>query len=115
MKNGPEIRSENARNVILSYSDQVYYVNRVNVRLREREMMCNAVFHARRAIDNQPKDLELEIDKKLYDIFVEYAKLNNSDLVLILHIDGKEPKLCLMSLNWLKQQSAKKGLSKYIV
>jgi hypothetical protein len=115
MKKGQEIRSGNARNVILSYSDQVYYVNRVNVCVREHEMKCNAVFHARGAIDNQPQDLELEIDKKLYDIFVEYVKLDNSDLVLILQIDGKESRLCLMSLNWLKQQSVKKGLNRYIV
>jgi hypothetical protein len=77
-------------------------------------MTCNAVFHARRATDNQPQDLELEIDKKLYDIFVEYARLDNFDLVLILRIDGKESRLCLMSLNWLKQQSVKKGLKGYI-
>jgi hypothetical protein len=78
-------------------------------------MTCNAVFHARRAIDNQPQDLELEIDKKVYDIFVEYARLNTSNLVLILRIDGEEPRLCLMSVNWFKQQSIKKGLKGYII
>jgi hypothetical protein len=68
----------------------------------------------RRAIDNQPQDLEFEIDKKLYDIFVEYARLDNSDLVFMLRIDGKEPRLCLMNLNWLKKQPKRKGLNEYI-
>ena len=30
-----EVKSENARNVILSYNDTVYYVNSVNVKVQE--------------------------------------------------------------------------------
>jgi hypothetical protein len=115
MEKGPEIKSENARNIILSYGDQVYYVSRVNICVREGEMRLKAVFYARRAIDNQLQNLELEIDKKLYDILVEYAKLDNFELVLILHIEGKESKLCLMSQNWLKQQLTKKSPDKYVI
>jgi hypothetical protein len=114
MEKGSEIKSENARNVILSYGDQVYFVNRVNVCLGEGEVKYKAVFHAKRVTDNQLQDLELEIDKKLYDMLVEYTKLDNFDLVLILQIEGKESKMCLMSQNWLKQQMAKKP-DKYVI
>lgn len=110
-----EVKSENARNVILSYGDTIYFVNRVNVQLQEGVDVLKAIFHARRAADGQTQDLEIEINKDTYNMLVEYAKLDNYDLILVLHIEGKESKWCLMSENWLKKQNGKKSNAFYIV
>ncbi|MCX8152972.1 MAG: hypothetical protein N3E52_00895 [Candidatus Bathyarchaeota archaeon] len=110
-----EVKSENAHNVILSYGSTIYFVNRVNVKLQEGSDMLKAVFHARRANDGQIQDLEIEITQDTYNMLVEYAKLDSDDLILLLRIDGKESKWCLMSENWLKKQSGQKSNVFYIV
>ena len=99
-----EVRSDSARNVILSYNDKIYYVNSVNVALQEGEDRLRAVFHTKRASDNAQEDLDIEINKGTYDILMEYAKLNKLDLIMVLQIEDGEAKYCLMSEEWLKNQ-----------
>ena len=99
-----EVKSENARNVILSYKDTVYYVNQVNVKLQDGADRVKATFHGRRCADNKPQDLDVEISHSAYDALLEYAKLDKLDLVLVLQIEGTEAKWCLMDENWLKKQ-----------
>jgi hypothetical protein len=115
MENVSETKSENARFVILSYGEAVYYVNRVNVHLRDGENVYRAVFHAKRAMDNQQEDLDLEINKSMYNILVEYAKLDNADMILILHVEGNKSKWCLMSENWLKRYTNGSIAGKYVI
>jgi hypothetical protein len=110
-----EVKSENARNVILSYRDAVYFVNKVNVQFREDADMLKAVFHARKAKDGQTQDLEVEISQAAYNMLIEYAKLDNFDLILVLRIEGSESKWCLMSEEWLKKQVDENGKICYIV
>ncbi len=110
-----EVKSDNARNVILSYQDTVYYVNQVNVQVQEGADKLKAVFHGRRIGDNQPKDLEMEISHAAYDVLLEYAKLDKLDLVLVLQIEGSEAKWCLMDENWLKKQVYGEDKPAYIV
>lgn len=110
-----EVKSENAHNVILSYEDTIYFVNKVNVKMQEGTNILKAIFHARRANDGQIQELEIEINQDTYNMLVEYAKLDSNDLILLLHIEGTESKWCLMSENWLKRQYSKKGKVSYIV
>ena len=112
---GEGFSSENARNVILRHNDKLYYVSRVSVRFCEGEMTRRALFHARRAIDNKIEDLDIEITRKLYDVLVEYAKLDNHDLILLLQIDGKSSKWCLMTENWLKHGTHTTNHVKYVI
>ena len=115
MGNVSEIKSENARLVVLSYGDSVYYVNRVNVHLHDGQNKYRAVFHAKRALDNQPEDLDLEISENVYNILIEYTKLDNADMILILHIEGNRSKWCLMSENWLKRYTNGNIASRYVI
>jgi hypothetical protein len=110
-----EVKSENARNVILSYGDTVYFVNKVNVQFREDADMLKAVFHARKAKDEQFQNLEVEISQAAYNMLIEYAKLDNFDLILVLRIEGNESKWCLMSEEWVKKQVGENGKVCYIV
>ena len=109
-----ETRSENARHVILKYDDKVYHVNRVNVQRSEGKKAYSAVFNARRLEDNEVLDLDFEISRKLYDVLVEYTKLDDSDLLLVLHVEGDNFKWGLVSDSWLRQQ-AKEKISRYVV
>jgi hypothetical protein len=116
MEKGSEVKSDKARNVILSYEDTVYFVNRVNVQFHEGEKKHKATFHAKRVADNQMQNLELEISQSLYDVLVEYTKMDNFDLVLILNIETSGSKWCLMSENWLRNcHSDKKTKVQYII
>jgi hypothetical protein len=99
-----EVKSDNARNVILSYNDKIYYVNSVNVAVKEGADRLKAVFHAKRASDNTQEDLSIEINQGTYDILMEYAKLDKLDLIMVLQIEGAASKWCLMSEEWLKNQ-----------
>lgn len=115
MGENSQVTSENARNVILSYRDSVYYVNKVNVQFQEGTDMLKAVFHARKAKDTLFQDLEVKISKAAYNMLIEYAKLDNFDLILVLRIDGTGSKWCLMSEEWLKKQVGENGKVSYIV
>jgi hypothetical protein len=97
-----EVKSENARNVILSYNDKIYYVNSVNVAMKEGADRLKAIFHAKRASDNAQEDLDIEINQNTYDILMEYARLDKLDLIMVLQIEGTSAKYCLMSEEWLK-------------
>lgn len=110
-----EVKSENALNVILNYGNKVYYVNQVNVQVQEGNQRHKAIFHARRASDNQKQDLELEISQETYDTLLEYAKLDKMNLVLFLNIEGNDSQWCLMSENWLKKQAQINNKAAYIV
>lgn len=100
-----EVKSDNARNVILSYGDTVYFVNKVNIQFQEGLEKLKAIFHARRAADNQIQDLEVEISQEAYNMLTEYAKMDKFDLILVLKIEDNDSKWCLLSENWLKKQS----------
>jgi len=101
MEKGAVVKSDKARNVVLSYEDTVYFVNQVNVQFHEGDKTHKATFHAKRAVDNNMQNLDLEISQNLYDFLVEYTKMDNLNLVLILQIETSGSKWCLMSENWL--------------
>jgi hypothetical protein len=110
-----EVKSENARNVILSYNDTVYYVDSVNVKVQEGADKVKATFHAKRASDNTPQDLDIEISPSIYDVLMEYAKLDKLDLIMVVQIQGSDSKWCLMSEDWLQNQARKITSQSYIV
>ncbi len=112
-----EVKSDNARNVILSYNDKIYYVNEVKVQIQEGIDKIKAVFRAKQVGNNSPQDLDIEISKSTYDMLMEYAKLDKVDLIMILQIEGKNSKWCLISEAWLKINMAysKIGSSAYVV
>jgi hypothetical protein len=113
--NQSEVKSDNARNVILSYNDKIYYVNGVNIQIQEGDKKLKAIFHAKRASDNMHEDLDIEINQGTYDILVEYAKLDKLDLIMVLQIEGCTSKWCLMNEGWLKNQSHRFKNTGYIV
>jgi hypothetical protein len=111
-----EVKSDNARNVILSYNEKIYYVNSVNVAVKEGVDKLNAIFHAKRASDNESEELNIEINQGTYNILMEYAKLDKLDLIMVLQIEGGNAKYCLMNEDWLKNQFNTKCSNKsYIV
>lgn len=99
-----EVKSENARNVILSYQDVVYYINQVNVQIEEGHEKVKAVFHGKKIGDNKSRQLEVEITQAAYNVLLDYAKLDKRDMMLVLEINNGEAKWCLMDENWLKAQ-----------
>ena len=110
-----EVKSDNARNVILSYNDRIYFVNSVNVKVQEGVEKIKAIFHAKRASDNTQEDLDIEINQRTYDILMEYARLDKLDLIMVLQIEGTSSKWCLMSEDWLRNQFQTVGSKGYIV
>ena len=108
-------KSENARHIILNYEDTIYYVGTINVRLREGELKHDATFHAKNPSDNLYYDLEFEIPQTLYEILVEYTKMANPDLILVLALENKVFKWSLVSESWLKNYSNKANPSHYVV
>ncbi len=115
MSEHSEVKSENARNVILSYQDKVYFVNGVNVQVQEGADKLKAVFHTKRAADSKPQDLDIEISKGTYEILMEYAKLDKLDLIMLLQIEESGSRWCLMSEDWLKNQTISSTKASYIV
>jgi hypothetical protein len=110
-----EVRSENARNVILSYQDVVYYINQVNVQIEEGTEKVKATFHGKKIGDNRPRDLEVEISQAAYNVLLDYAKLDKRDMMLVLEIANGEAKWCLMDENWLKNQIGLGPKPSYII
>lgn len=115
MDSHSEVKSENARNVILSYGNNVYFVSKVNVQIIEGEEKLRAVFHARRFSTNELEDLDIEINQKTFDMLIEYAKMDKFDMILFLQIQGNDSKLCMMSENWLQNPRITTGKMTYIV
>jgi hypothetical protein len=110
-----ETRSEKARHVILKYENMLYHVDTVNVDFSEAKQMYNAVFRAKRLNDNRSFDLGFDITQKLYDVLVEYTKLGNSDLLLVLEAEDEEFKWSFLSENWLHQQEINSKVSRYVI
>jgi len=109
------VKSENARNVILSYNEKIYYVRGVNVKIKEGADEIRAVFHAKQVADNVYKEIDIGITKNIYEALMEYAKLDKLDLIMVLQIDGANSKWCLMSDEWLANQSSIARKPNYIV
>lgn len=114
MKDSGVTRSENARHVILKYGNTLYHVDRVDVKYSERNKMYGAVFRAKKVGASQAVDLDFDISPNIYQVLVDYAKLDNSDLLLVLHFDGTVVRWRLVSEKWLQQQIVSK-ISKYVV
>ncbi len=110
-----EVKSDNARNVILSYNEKIYFVNSVNVKIQQDNDLLKAVFHAKRASDNTLEDLNIEINKNTYNMLMEYAKLDKFDLIMVLQIEGPDARWCLMSEDWLQKQYDNASKSSYVV
>ena len=109
-----ETRSDNARHVILKYDDKLYHVDRVNVHYSEVKKRYSAIFRAKRLTDNQLFDLDFDISQKLYNVLMDYTKLDDSDLLLVLHAQGKDFKWSFVSESWVRQQTETKT-KRYIV
>ena len=108
MSHKAETRSQNSRHVILKYEDNLYHVNKVNVQYSEAKKAYNAVFRAKRLSDNQLLDLDFDISQKLYDTLIEYTKLDDSDLLLVLQAENNAFKWSLFSESWVRQQMTSK-------
>ncbi|MEM3731126.1 MAG: hypothetical protein QW667_06555 [Candidatus Bathyarchaeia archaeon] len=102
-KNRSEFRSKNARHVILSYRNAVYYVSSVNVQFIEQGNECVAVFHAKNVANGEFEDIKLTITRRLYDVLVDYVKLNDPNLLLLLYVCGNVCSWYLIDERLLKQ------------
>ncbi|MCW4015379.1 MAG: hypothetical protein NWF06_03335 [Candidatus Bathyarchaeota archaeon] len=109
-----EARSANARNVILKYDDKLYHVDKVNVQYSEEKQKYSAVFRAKRVGSRQLLNLDFEISQKLYDVLVDYTKLDDSDLLLVLYVEDGKFKWSFVSDSWVQQQTRSKA-SWYVV
>lgn len=110
-----ETRSENARHIILSYKDKLYYVSAVKVHFFEGKETHRAIFHAKNTVGGELEDLDLDIPQKLYDLLVEYTRTDDSDLMLVLHVEGKEFQWGLVSESWLRRYMNGNIAASYIV
>jgi hypothetical protein len=110
-----ETRSEKARQVILQDENRLYFVSGVNVQLHEGKSVHKATFHAEAVDDNEHHDLDFEIPQDLFDVLVEYTKLGNPDLVLLLSHKNNSFRWSLLSESWLRQCSNMAGFKQYVV
>ncbi len=110
-----QTQSENARHLILSYRNKLYYVSGVNVSFREGETAHKAVFHALGVLDNHLQDLEIEIPNRIYELLLEYAKRDDKDLILTLTTDGKDFNHALVSETWLRIYVNERNTKRYVV
>ncbi len=107
--------AKNAHQIVLSYNDKIYNVDLVKVRLCEGKNKHNAVFHAKEIHLSQFTDLSLDIPRGLYDALVEYAKLNDPDMILVLNVKNDSYNWNLVSDAWVKQAASAQNTKKYIV
>ncbi|HVP16488.1 MAG TPA: hypothetical protein VMT42_03895 [candidate division Zixibacteria bacterium] len=110
-----ETRAGNAHRVILSNNGNFFYVSSVRVHLCKGSTKHQATFCAREANDGQSKELTMKIPQNLYDVLLEYVRLNNPDLLLVLQVEGDEFKWGFTSETRLKQYSCKDNYGKYVV
>ena len=110
-----ETRSENARQVILSYNGRIFYVSMVRVNFCKGNEKHSAIFHAREANGSPEQDLTMEIPQNLYETLLKYVSLNNPDLILVLQVEGTDFKWGLTSESWLRQHSFRDNFRDYIV
>lgn len=106
--------SEAVHRIILKHEDIFYQVDRVTVQLSTRRDMYNAIFSAKRLCDSQLCDLDFEISPNIYSVLVEYAKLDSSDLLLVLLFENNVVEWRFVSESWIKQQIENKT-GKYVV
>ena len=71
-------------------------------------------FRAKRVDGGQLVDLDFDISQKVYEVLVEYTKLDDSDLLLVLQIENNDVKWSFVSDSWVRQQSESKT-HRYIV
>ena len=109
-----EARSDSARHVILKHNNKLYHVDKVNVQYSEAKKMYNAVFRAKQVGNNQPVDLGFDISQKLYDVLMDYTKIGDDDLLLVLCAEGGVFKWSFVSESWVRQQTESK-VTRYIV
>ncbi|PVX23428.1 MAG: hypothetical protein CW716_12185 [Candidatus Bathyarchaeum sp.] len=114
MKKRAETRSENARHVILKYENKLYHIDKVTVKQTKEQKKYNATFSAKRLGDTQQTNLGFQIPQSMYNILTEYTKLDNPDLLLVLHVDGDDFKWGLVSESWLRQQTDSK-INRYVI
>jgi len=110
-----ETRSENARQVILSYNGQIFYVSMVRVNLCKGSEKHRAIFHARENKGSPAEDITMEIPQNLYETLLKYVSMNNPDLILVLQVEGTDFKWGLTSESWLRQHSCRDGYREYVV
>jgi hypothetical protein len=110
-----ETRSEKARQVILKAEEKLYFVNTVSVHLCEGQKVHKATFHAQTVENSQHCDLDFEIPQDLYDTLVQYTKLGNPDLILMLFHEKDTFTWSLISESWLKQYSNMNNIDRYVV
>lgn len=110
-----ETRSVNAHQVILSCNGTVFYVSTVRVHFCKGDLKHKAVFCAKEANDGPSKNLTMEIPQNLYEVLLEYVRLSNSDLILVLQVQGAEFKWGFASETWLKQYSCRDNFRRYVV
>jgi hypothetical protein len=112
---GTEARSEKARQVILQDEKGLYFVSSVNVQLNEGQRVHRATFHAEAVGNNEHRDLDFEIPQDLFDVLVEYTKLANPDLVLLLFHQNNSFRWQLLSESQFRQCSNTAALKQYVV
>ena len=110
-----ETRSENARQVILSYNGKIFYVSMVRVNFCKGSEKHRAIFHAREGNGSPSEDLTMEIPQNLYETLLKYANLNNPDLILVLQVEGTDFKWGFASESWLRQHSCRDSFREYVV
>lgn len=87
----------------------------VSVHLSEDQKAHKATFHAQTVEDGRPCDLDFEIPQDLYEVLVEYTRLGNPDLVLMLFHENNTFKWSVMSESWLKKYSNTSNGDQYVV
>lgn len=80
-------------NIILGNNNSLYFVNGVNAEVNENADKIKAIFHAKRASDDTPQDLDIELNQCTYDVLSEYAKMAKVDLIMALQIEGASGKM----------------------
>ncbi len=98
----------------MSYNDKVYHVDSVKVNFNEEKKLHDAVFHAKEVSAEKFFDLHFIIPEMLCDVLVEYAKLDDSDAILVLNVKGNSFVWNLLSDAWLKQTSCTQSFKQYV-
>jgi hypothetical protein len=106
--------SKNGHQIVMSYNSKVYHVDLVRVKFQKGQTTDNAIFHAREVTADAFNDLSLPIPHSLYDVLVEYAKLDAPDLILVLDVKEGKFRWNVVSDAWLKQAKNSEGAKQYI-
>jgi hypothetical protein len=87
----------------------------VRVHFCEGRETHKAIFHAKDTAGGELEDLDMDIPQKLYELLMEYTKTDDSDLMVVLHVEGKEFKWGLVSESWLRRYINSNIAAGYIV